>query len=98
MPQHFSGARLLVSDFLRGALFPCDDPEWTAASVLEAERGFRRVTGYRALPKVAAALRVNNAANGSGAELIPESMLAYMTIEPLPKFNLGTDISGELTL
>jgi hypothetical protein len=30
---------------------------WTAAGVLEAERSFRKVAGYRALPKLAAALR-----------------------------------------
>ena len=30
---------------------------WTAAGVLEAERGFRKVTGYRALPTLVAALR-----------------------------------------
>ena len=34
---------------------------WTAASVLEAERSFRKVAGYRALPKLAA-LRAHDAA------------------------------------
>ena len=29
---------------------------WTAAGVLEAERKFRRITGYTAMPKLAAAL------------------------------------------
>jgi len=29
---------------------------WTAAGVLEAERGFRKVTGYRAMPALVAAL------------------------------------------
>ena len=28
---------------------------WTAAGVLEAERGFRKVTGYRAMPALVAA-------------------------------------------
>jgi putative transposase len=30
---------------------------WTAAGVLEAERSFRKIAGYRALPKLVAALR-----------------------------------------
>lgn len=34
---------------------------WTAAGVLEAERHFRKVTGYRALPKLAAALHARDA-------------------------------------
>ena len=35
---------------------------WTAAGVLEAERGFRKIAGYRALPKLIAALRAHDAA------------------------------------
>jgi hypothetical protein len=35
---------------------------WTAAGVLEAERNFRKVAGYRALPKLVAALRAHDAA------------------------------------
>ena len=35
---------------------------WTAAGVLEAERHFRRVASYRALPKLVAALRAHDAA------------------------------------
>ena len=34
---------------------------WTAAGVLEAERKFRRVTGYTAMPKLVAALRAHDA-------------------------------------
>lgn len=33
---------------------------WTAASVLEAERGFRKLAGYRALPTLVAAMRVHD--------------------------------------
>jgi putative transposase len=35
---------------------------WTAAGVLEAERHFRKVAGYRAIPKLVAALRAHDAA------------------------------------
>ena len=35
---------------------------WTAAGVLEAERNFRKVAGYRALPKLVAALRAHDLA------------------------------------
>jgi hypothetical protein len=34
---------------------------WTAAGVLEAERGFRIVVGYRALPILVAAFRGHDA-------------------------------------
>ena len=34
---------------------------WTAAGALEAERSFRRVAGYRGLPKLLAALRTHDA-------------------------------------
>jgi len=34
---------------------------WTAAGVLEAERGFRKLPGYRALPALVAALRAHDA-------------------------------------
>src|ERR1700680_1311168 len=33
---------------------------WTAAGVLEAERGFRKVTGYRAMPALVTALRAHD--------------------------------------
>jgi len=35
---------------------------WTAAGVLEAERHFRKIAGFRALPKLVAALRAHDAA------------------------------------
>ena len=35
---------------------------WTAAGVLEAERGFRRVTGYRGIPKLIATLHAHDVA------------------------------------
>jgi len=34
---------------------------WTAAGVLEAQRGFRKIAGYRALPTLVAALRAHDA-------------------------------------
>ena len=34
---------------------------WTAAGVLEAQRGFRKIAGYRALPTLLAALRAHDA-------------------------------------
>jgi hypothetical protein len=36
---------------------------WVAAALLEAEQGFRRIRGYRDLPKLVAALR---ALDGTG--------------------------------
>jgi hypothetical protein len=33
---------------------------WTAAGVLEAERGFRKLTGYRAMPSLVGALRTRD--------------------------------------
>jgi hypothetical protein len=39
---------------------------WTAAGVLEAERHFRKVAGFRSLPKLVAALRAHDAANDRG--------------------------------
>ena len=33
---------------------------WTASGVLEAERGFRKLAGYRALPALVAALRAHD--------------------------------------
>jgi putative transposase len=33
---------------------------WTAAGVLEAERGFRKLVGYRAMPTLVAALRAHH--------------------------------------
>ena len=34
---------------------------WTAAGVIEAERGFRKLAGYRAMPTLVAALRAHHA-------------------------------------
>ena len=34
---------------------------WTAAGVLEAQRGFRKLVGYRAMPILFAALRARDA-------------------------------------
>jgi putative transposase len=34
---------------------------WSAAGVLEAERSFRKVAGYRAIPTLVAALRAHDA-------------------------------------
>src|SRR6202162_1011306 len=42
---------------------------WTAAGVLEAERGFRKLVGYRAMPILVAALRAHD------AHLEPKSQL-----------------------
>jgi hypothetical protein len=36
---------------------------WTAAGVLEAERRFRKIAGYRALPKLVGRLRAHDAAS-----------------------------------
>jgi len=33
---------------------------WTAAGVIEAERGFRKLAGYRAMPALVAALRAHD--------------------------------------
>jgi hypothetical protein len=35
---------------------------WTAAGVLEAERHFHKVAGYRAIPKLVATMRAHDAA------------------------------------
>jgi putative transposase len=35
--------------------------KWTAAGVLEAERHFRKIAGFRALPKLVAALHAHDA-------------------------------------
>jgi hypothetical protein len=35
---------------------------WTAAGVFEAERNFRKVAGYRALPRLAAVLHARDVA------------------------------------
>jgi hypothetical protein len=34
---------------------------WTAAGVLEAERGFRKIVGFRALPTLVDVLRAHDA-------------------------------------
>jgi hypothetical protein len=34
---------------------------WSAAGLLEAERGFRKIAGYRAMPILLAALRAHDA-------------------------------------
>ena len=41
---------------------------WTAAGVLEAERNFRKIAGYRALGKLDAALRAHDAAINRGVD------------------------------
>ncbi len=41
---------------------------WTAAGVIEAERGFRKLAGYRAMPTLVAALRAHNT-EPNGAKL-----------------------------
>jgi len=41
---------------------------WTAAGVLEAERNFRRVAGYRAPTKLDAVLRAHDAAIDRGVD------------------------------
>jgi putative transposase len=42
---------------------------WSAAGVLEAERSFRKIVGYRAMPVLVAALRANDAKLNRGATL-----------------------------
>jgi putative transposase len=42
---------------------------WTAAGVLEAERGFRNLVGYRAMPTLVAALRAHDAQEEPKSEL-----------------------------
>jgi putative transposase len=42
---------------------------WTAAGVLEAQRGFRRLVGYRAMPILFAALRARDAQFGRSTEV-----------------------------
>src|SRR5579864_1243645 len=42
---------------------------WTAAGVLEAERHFHKVAGYRAIPKLVAALRARDAQCGRNPEV-----------------------------
>jgi hypothetical protein len=42
---------------------------WTAAGVFEAERHFRKVAGYRGIPKLVAALRAHDAAIDRAREL-----------------------------
>ena len=41
---------------------------WTAAGVLEAERSFRKIAGYRGLPKLVAALGAHDAAIDRGVD------------------------------
>ena len=42
---------------------------WTTAGVLEAERGFRKLAGYRAMPILVAALRACDAQCGRNPEV-----------------------------
>jgi putative transposase len=42
---------------------------WTATGVLEAERGFRKLVGYRAMPILVAALRALDAQRGGNPEV-----------------------------
>ena len=46
---------------------------WTAAGVLEAERGFRKLAGYRALPTLVAALRAHD-----GSSIVPNTGLTIL--------------------
>jgi hypothetical protein len=46
---------------------------WTAAGVFEAERHFRKVAGYRALPRLAAVLHAAMPRSIVRAELIIEN-------------------------
>jgi putative transposase len=41
---------------------------WSAAGMLEAERNFRKIAGYRSLPKLEAALRAHDAALDRGVD------------------------------
>jgi hypothetical protein len=41
---------------------------WSAAGMLEAERGFRNIVGYRSLAKLDAALRAHDTALDRGVD------------------------------
>jgi putative transposase len=45
---------------------------WSAAGMLEAERGFRKIAGYRSLTKLEAALRAHDAALDRGVDKPPK--------------------------
>ena len=49
---------------------------WTAAGVLEAERGFRKVLGYRGVPLLLAALRAHDAQLTRDKEAVDETVKA----------------------
>ena len=67
---------------------------WTAAGVLEAERHFRKVAGYRALPKLASALHAREVALDRARGVNNRKHAAYMTVEPLLRINSEAGISG----
>jgi len=49
---------------------------WTAAGVLEAERGFRRVTGYRGIPKLIATVHADDVTPRRASQLIDKAWKA----------------------
>jgi len=60
---------------------------WTAAGVLEAERHFRKVAGYRALPRLAAVLHAHDVAIERSRKVENGKRAAKMTIRPLLKIS-----------
>jgi len=66
---------------------------WTAAGVLEAERHFRKVAGYRALPRLAAVLHARDVSIDRARGVDNRKQAAYMTIEPSLKINSEVGIS-----
>jgi hypothetical protein len=65
---------------------------WTAAGVPEAKRHFRKVAGYRALPKLVAALRVHDADIDRTRQVENGKRAAEITIGPLLNSNNAADI------
>jgi len=66
---------------------------WTAAGVLEAERGFRKLAGYRATPTLVAALRAHDAQlDRAEGKLDTAQNAAYLTMQPLLNSNSRPDI------
>jgi hypothetical protein len=69
---------------------------WTAAGVLEAERHFRKIAGFRALLKLVAALHAHDATIDRARRVENGKRAAQMTIKPLLNSNTAADISKEL--
>src|ERR1035437_2052245 len=66
---------------------------WTAAGVLEAQRGFRKLAGYRALPALVAARRAHDAQlDRTEGKLDTARNAAYLTMLPLLISNNPADI------